>query len=318
MESEAWLTASTFSLSKKTISALLDALGHNGASYSLESLPGSYSNFTQLLRIEQEGAEPRKVVVRCYNPATYEEGHDKPACEFHALKLVHREGIPVPRPLLLDAEGSLLGLPGIVTEFLPGSQIEPPTEAPRWGDMAANNARMLANIHQTPFSEADKPHMMNDDMEVAWFIKKGEIPGYMREDPDGEMTWHLINDRWHQRLPTMPRFQHTDYWSGNILWTGDAISAVVDWEEAGYGDPAGDVAYARMEYFLEGLPGAAETFLRVYLAETGWQLPNLPISELAASVRPMTDPAGWFTRPYMEERYRKFIADAKRKLLKSR
>ena len=91
----------------------------------------------------------------------------------------------------------------------------------------------------------------------------------------------------------------------------------MDWEEAGYGDPAGDVAYARMEYILEGLPEAAETFLRVYQAETGWQLPNLPISELAAGVRPMTDPAGWFTRPNMEERYRKFINDAKRNLLNS-
>ena len=196
----------------------------------------------------------------------------------------------MPRPLLLDADGSLLGLPGIVTEFLPGSQIEPPTEAPRWADMAATNARMLAKIHQTPFSDADKPFMMNDDVEIAWFIKKGEIPGYMRGDPDGEMIWHLINDHWHQRPSARPRFQHTDYWSGNILWLGDKISAVVDWEEAGYGDPAGDVAYTRMEYFLEGLPEAAETFLRVYLAETGWQLANLPISELAASVRPMTDP----------------------------
>ena len=317
MESEASLTTSTSSLSKKTISALLDALGHNGASYSVESLPGSYSNFTHLLRIEQEGAAPRKVVARRYNPANYEEGHDKPACEFHALKLLHREGIPVPRSLLLDADGSLLGLPGIVTEFVPGSQIEPPTDAPRWGDMAATNARMLAKIHQTPFSEAGKPFMMNDDVEVVWFIKKGEIPGYMREDPDGTTIWHLINDHWHQRLPARPRFQHTDYWSGNILWLGDKISAVVDWEEAGYGDPACDVAYARMEYILEGLPEAAETFLRVYQAETGWQLPNLPISELAAGVRPMTDPAGWFTRPNMEERYRKFINDAKRNLLNS-
>ena len=95
------------------------------------------------------------------------------------------------------------------------------------------------------------------------------------------------------------------------------ISAVVDWEEAGYGDPAADVAYARMEYFLEGLPGAAETFLRVYLAETGWQLPNLAVCELTASVRPMTDPAGWFTRPHMEAPFRQFIADAKTKLLRT-
>lgn len=308
------MTTSTSNLPQATILAILDALGYVGASCHIDPLPGSYSNFTGLLRIEPRDGAPKKIVVRRYNPENYEEGHDKPACEFHALELLHRQRIPVPPPLLLDTDGGLLGLPGIVTEFVPGKQIEPPSEAARWGDMAATNARMLARIHQTPFSDADKPFMMNDDVEVAWFIKTDVMPDYMREDPDGETVWHLIKDHWHQRRLASPRFQHTDYWSGNILWIGDEISAVVDWEEAGYGDPACDVAYARMEYYLEGLPEAAETFLQVYQAETGWQLPNLAISELAASVRPMTDPAGWFTRPYMEERYRGFIADAKREL----
>ena len=270
-----------------------------------------------MLCVERDEAEPRKIIIRRYNPANDEAGHDKPACEFYTLRLLREHGIPVPQPLLLDADGSLLGLPGIVTEFLPGRQIEPPTDAPRWGAMAAHNASMLARIHQTPFSDADRRFMMNDDVEVAWFIKNGEIPAYMRADPDGEMVWRLVNEHWHRRRLAAPRFQHTDYWSGNILWLGDAISAVVDWEEAGYGDPACDVAYARMEYFLEGLPDAADTFLQVYQAETGWELPNLPISELAASVRPMTDPASWFTRPYMEARYRRFIAAAKRALLQS-
>lgn len=308
------MTNSTSQLSKEAIIAVLEALGHANAAYIVESLPGSYSNFAQLLRVERDGAEQRRIVLRRYNPDNYEEGHDKPSCEFRALRLLRGHGIPVPPPLLLDADGSLLGLPGIVTEFVPGRQIEPPIDAARWGQMAATNARMLARIHQTPFSDADKPFLMNDDVEVAWFIKEGKIPDYMRDDPDGEMVWRTVKLHWPRRQLTVPRFQHTDYWSGNVLWLGDEISAVVDWEEAGYGDPAGDVAYARMEYFLEGLPEAAETFTRVYLAETGWELPNLAISELAASVRPMTDPAGWFTRPQMETRYRQFIAAAKRAL----
>ena len=312
------MTDSPFNLpTEASINAVLEALGHAEAAYSIGSLQGSYSNFTQLLRIESPDKPPRQIVLRRYNPENYEEGYDKPACEFRALQLSHRRGIPVPPPLLLDEDGSMLGLPGIVTDFVPGAQIEPPTEAARWGEMAAANARMLARIHQTPFGEADTVFLMDDNVEVAWFIKSGVMPDYMKRDSDGEMVWHLANEHWRKRLPVSPRFQHTDYWSGNILWQGDRISAVVDWEEAGYGDPAADVAYARMEYFLEGLPGAAETFLRVYLAETGWQLPNLAVCELAASVRPMTDPAGWFTRPHMEARFRQFIADAKTKLLRT-
>ena len=52
--------------------------------------------------------------------------------------------------------------------------IELPAEAKRWGRMAAKTARMLARIHQTPFSETDKRYLMDDDVEVAWFLKGGQ------------------------------------------------------------------------------------------------------------------------------------------------
>lgn len=304
---------------RAAIYAVLDALygdsRHAYDGFRVRTMRGSYSNFTHLIIAEFEDESTRKIVMRRYNPDNFEEGHDKHSCEYHALQLLREHGLPVPTPLLLDETGDLLGLPGIVTGFVEGAQIEPPTEAQRWGEMAATNARMLARIHQTPFSEADQRFLMDDNVEVAWFIKQGVIPDYMRDYPEGEMVWRLVNDRWGQWSPVEPRFAHTDYWSGNILWQGDQISAVVDWEEAGYGHPAADVAYARMEYFLEGLPDAADVFLQVYEMEAGWKLHDLALFELAASARVMTDPPGWFTRPHMEERYRKFLADAKQKLL---
>ena len=290
----------------------LDALGVSG-DFRIDSLPGSYSNFTHLVEITD--GETGKIVLRRYNPANYEEGRNKPACEYHALEMLHKAGVPAPRPLLLDETGDLLGLPGIVTAFAPGKQVEPPTQAPLWGKLAAKTAQMLARIHQAPVTAAHKPWLMDDNTEVAWFIKDGEIPDYMRHDPDGEMVWHLVNTHWRRWQPVEPRFAHTDYWSGNILWQDGEISAVVDWEEAGYGHPTADVAYCRMEYFLEGLPDAAEEFLRVYENAAGWKATDLPLFELAASARPMTDPDGWFTRPRMEEHYRRFVANAKAGLL---
>ena len=223
----------------ETIGRVLEALSLGGARFSVHDLAGSYSNFTHLVEVECEDEPARKIVIRRYNPENYEEGHDKHNCEYHALRLLQAAGIPVPKPLLLDKDGSLLGLPGIVTEFVEGAQIEPPTEAPRWGKMAASNAQMLARIHRTPFSDADKQFLMEDNVEVAWFIKGGVIPDYMRADPDGEMVWNLVNGHWGKWGPVESRFAHTDYWSGNILWHGDQISAVVDWEVAGYGHPGG-------------------------------------------------------------------------------
>lgn len=300
--------------SAEVIGRVLDTLSIHGAQYSVHDL-GMYSNFTHLVAAEDEGGRARKIVLRRYNPEKYEEGHDKHLCEFHALKLLTARGLPAPRPLLLDEDGSLLGLPGIVTAFVEGTPIELPAEATRWGEVAATAARMLARIHRTPFSQADKQYLMDDDVEVAWFIKDGAVPEYMRADPDGELVWHLVNDHRGRWTPVEPRFAHTDYWSGNILWRGDEISAVLDWEEAGYGHPAADVAYARMGYFIEGLPEAADEFLRVYEAEAGWTLSDLALFELAASARPMISATDWFAHPYMEEGFRRFIAGAKKKLL---
>jgi len=64
---------------------------------------------------------------------------------------------------------------------------------------------------------------------------------------------------------------------------------VLDWEEAACGDPVIDVAYARMNMFLMGLPEAAKEFLRVYEAESGRKAENLSFWEMAAAVRPMDD-----------------------------
>ena len=294
-----------------SIAAVLEELGMADGDFSIGNLPGDFSNFTHLVTVESESAAPRKIVVRRYNPARIEAGHDKALCEYQALKLLAARGIPAPKPLLLDADGALLGLPGIVTEFVEGEAIELPAQAARWGEVAAASARMLARIHRTPFSEADKRFLMDDDVEVAWFIKDGTIPDYMRADRDGEMVWRLVKAHWGRWLPVEPRLAHTDYWAGNILWRGDEISAVVDWEEAGYGHPAADVAYARMGYFIEGLPEAADEFLREYEAEAGWRLSDLALFELAASARPMTDPSDWFAHSYMEAGFRQFIERAK-------
>lgn len=303
--------------SAASVSAALDEIGLETREFSIHSLPSTFSNFTHLVKAELNDGSTKRIVIRRYNPDNYEDGHDKHRCEFHALKLLQKQSIPVPAPLLLDETGELLGLPGIVTAFVEGAPIALPAQAHRWAELAAPSARMLARIHQTPFSEADKSFLMNDNIEVAWFIKDGLIPDYMRADRDGEMVWQLVNDRWGNWAPVEPRFAHTDFWAGNILWRDGQISAVVDWEEAGYGHPAADVAYARMGYFIEGIPEAAETFLRVYEAEAGWTLSDLALFELAASARPMIDPDDWFAHPYMEAGFRRYIAQAKETLLSS-
>ena len=70
---------------RQAVRATLAALGLAGDP-RVSALPGSYSNFTHL--VELVGAEPRKIVLRRYNPEYLIDGHDKHRCEYHALRLL--------------------------------------------------------------------------------------------------------------------------------------------------------------------------------------------------------------------------------------
>lgn len=56
------------------------------------------------------------------------------------------------------------------------------------------------------------------------------------------------------------RFIHRDYHPGNVLWTGGAVSGVVDWVNASIGSPLADVGHCRMNLGIE----AADRFLELY------------------------------------------------------
>ena len=73
------------------------------------------------------GGEPLKLVVRRYQEyGDYDRG-EKARREYKAFELIHAHGIPGPEPLLLDASGELLGVPGIVTRLVPGAlELEAP------------------------------------------------------------------------------------------------------------------------------------------------------------------------------------------------
>lgn len=296
--------------SQETVGRVLAVIAPSYAGFTVQSLAGSYSNHTYLVNVEFADRPAQRIVLRRYN----EDNGDCPGKarrEFHALAHLQTQNIPSPKPLYLDDDGKLLGSPGIITGFVTGRQIEVPDEPDRWASSIMLVAQMLARIHATPYDETLKPHLMDGNRGVTWFLGSGTVPRFMERYPGGAAVWQTVSDLLPGRTPVAPALLHIDYWSGNILWHEGQISAVVDWEEAAFGDPGIDVAYCRMQLYLEGLDEAADTFLRVYEQESGQKVANLGLWELAASARPMTDPEGWLERPFMRERFERFIADAK-------
>jgi Ser/Thr protein kinase RdoA (MazF antagonist) len=78
------------------------------------------------------------------------------------------------------------------------------------------------------------------------------------------------------RLAAQPAvLTHYDYWSGNVLWQGGTISAVIDWS-GGCRAPRGyDVSWCRLDLVLLHDHAVAQTFLAAYEHATGQPVPDI-------------------------------------------
>ncbi len=296
---------------KEKIQGLLEIIAPGSSLLAIEPLPGSYSNYTHLVVARSvEGSEFRIVVRRYQVFGSYDRG-EKARREFKTFELVQRWGIPAPTPLYLDVDGAVLGIPGIVTTYLPGTQIENPSDPLKW---ARALAAMLAKIHAIPCDQAAQDFLLDGDSEASWFLKSASVPDYMAAHPDGAEVWSILRDLAPNRRQVAPALLHIDYWPGNILWDQGRISAVLDWEEAAYGDPAIDVAYCCMEMTIYGHEKAAAAFLNSYESIIGRPLANLAFWELAAAARPMFSPEGRITDQPARAAFRAFISSARQRV----
>jgi aminoglycoside phosphotransferase (APT) family kinase protein len=279
---------------------------------SVELLAGSFSNHTHRVEARLPDGKPLKLVVRRYQEyGDYDRG-EKARREFKAFELIHQHGIPGPEALMLDDTGEILGVPGIVTRLVPGAlRLEAPAESLPW---ARKLALMLAKIHAIPLDEADRSFLLDANREATWFLGGESAPKFMQKFPGGAGLWQVLHERYDSLQLVTPALVHIDYWVGNVLWDAKEISAVLDWEEAACGDPVIDVAYARMNMCLMGLPEAADEFLRTYESESGHKAKNLGFWEMAAVARPMDAPQAWeMEQEPRAGRFQQFLEEALRR-----
>lgn len=171
-------------------------------------------------------------------------------------------------------------------------------------------ARALASIHAYPCGATAQAFLLDKNPERLWWRRSGSIPDWMAAAPNGRWIWEAFTKLLLRREKTSPRLCHAVFWSGNVLCLGGKITAVVDWEEAGYGDPGLDVAYCFMNLVLSGLNQEAQEFLSTYRSVTGGPVANLTLWKLAAAVRPIYMPEGWIDRSPVRERFEAFVQAA--------
>lgn len=222
-----------------------------GATFRRASrLAGGVSADVYRLECQADGGATRSIVLRIHGPN--HNGHPA-ALEFGILGAVTRLGICAPRALALDESLGLIPYPFLLLDHLEGETAAPADPADQ---QIVRMAEGLAHIHAAPITNLPALPGRNDPLP--------EVFDYLPKDPAFEVLRMRLSGLRHTRYDGAPALLHGDFWPGNLLWRGQELVGVLDWEDAAVGDPLSDVACTALELRYVVGPEGAERFLRAY------------------------------------------------------
>ncbi|HWB50746.1 MAG TPA: phosphotransferase family protein [Stellaceae bacterium] len=218
--------------------------------------------------------------------------------EFQVLNAVFAAGVSVPEPLFACADETVIGKPFFVMRRVAGSAagrpitLDPALESARPA-LAARLGGELARLQTVRPPRPDLSFLPPDDGPLP---RIAGFRAYLDAHPNPRpvLEWAL---RWAERHlpePLPPVLCHRDFRTGNYLLDGTRLTAIVDWEFTGWGDPDEDIGwlcckgwrFGRLDREAGGVAERAP-FYRGYEAESGRRLDprRLRFWEVFANIR---------------------------------
>jgi aminoglycoside phosphotransferase (APT) family kinase protein len=216
----------------------------------VEQFEGGQSNPTFLLHAGQ-----LKYVLRKKPPGKLLPSAHQVEREYRVMKALEKTNVPVPKMLLLCEDGSVIGTPFFVMEYVPGRVLadltlpgmEPWEQRAVYSDMI----RVLALLHSVNYI----------DLGLEDFGKPGnyfsrQIGRWSKQYVAAKTEEIHSMEKLMQYLPeNVPAddtscIVHGDFRMENMLFhpTEPRVVALLDWELSTLGHPLGDLGYSCMPY----------------------------------------------------------------------
>jgi aminoglycoside phosphotransferase (APT) family kinase protein len=279
-------------------------------------LPGGASAQIHAIDIERPDGGGR-LVLRQYGAANLAADPHVALAEYRLLELLHRAGLPVPRPYCADESGAIRPGPWLLTEHIDGQTSTDAEGLAAFADSGTGFtgllAQALADLHGTGLRAADVPFL--PDAGTVMSSRLAAAPA-RPDDPLSEPAVRAaLSAHWPPPLVNRPVILHGDYWPGNVLWRDGRLAGIIDWEDAMFGDPLADLAVARQELWWFFGPDTARSFTGQYLTlRPDVDAGALPLWDLWAALRPAGKLAGWglgaSQQASMSAAHRQFVAEA--------
>ena len=273
------------------------------------ALKGGVSAQVTALEIEQPDGQTKQMIVRQHGAVDLQHNPQIAADEFRLLQLTRSAGLATPAPYYVDQSGDIFPTPYVVIEYVEGT-----TEFALDGvaDYIPQFATHLARIHAVDCSNLDLAFLPKQAQKYT--KKVSERPEKVDVSIDEGRIRDVLESAGRLSQHNADSLLHGDFWPGNILWKDGRLVAVIDWEDAAFGDPLADVANSRLEILWAFGIDAMHRFTQHYRSLTAIDFTSLPIWDLFAALRPAFKIAEWasddIAEQSMRERHRLFVNQA--------
>jgi aminoglycoside phosphotransferase (APT) family kinase protein len=166
--------------------------------------------------------------------------------------------VPAPGSLALDAGGTVAGVAAHLMSRLDGEPIR--ADADVDGRRRQAMVDLLITIHD------QRPTVPFRTFQSWAWEAKWVVPAWTRHPASWRRAFEVLAGPAPAYEPT---FLHRDFSHRNLLWSGDAITGVVDWVETSTGPAWLDAAHAASNLALAHGTDPAQDLLRRYAAATG-------------------------------------------------
>mgnify|MGYP006178892309 CR=1 FL=1 len=215
------------------------------------------------------------------------------AVEVDILRTLSGLGLCTPRVMALDESLRFIPHPLVILHHIDGETVSPMlADDARLGTMA----QMLAHIHSVPIAGLPSLPARLDPIP--------ELFDYLPEDREFDGLRARLSDIKSAPYDGPMALLHGDFWPGNLLWKGDQLVGVLDWEDAAYGDPLSDLACAVLELSYVAGPEGAQRFLTAYKALRPFDLHRFALWQLYVAAAAHHFMGGWGLDPNREAHMR--------------
>jgi aminoglycoside phosphotransferase (APT) family kinase protein len=223
-------------------------------------VPGGRAKRTAIFQLRDNESLPVRLVLRSDTAAVHTG--TTVADEFPLLERLHAEGLPVPKPLLVERDVSILGGTFMLVEEVVDAVVagEPFPEERRRSASGSRNmgpefgaqvAQFLARLHSTTRRTANATAQIDAEVRRAYEQWNSIEKPSMSIGIDLGFAWLMS----HPLPDDRPQcIVHGDFGSHNLLSRHGNLVTVLDWELTHVGDPAADFGDSRRMLLDELMP----------------------------------------------------------------